>query len=201
MNNSYYWGNPDTSVTFCEEKYHSSPFIAEYYNTMTALSYLIVGVFFIFISNLRKFGLIIIALGIGTIILHSTLRFYGQWLDEASMLLLSFESIIHLQRQIPRYLFPILLGFYTYYRNTFMIFGILFAVMQLVIIYIAYNKLELKNYYRRILLKLYTICFIIAFIFWLLDQFFCEYMGNLNGHAIWHVGTALGLLFGLMALI
>ena len=32
-------------------------------------------------------------LGIGTALLHGTLRFYGQWLDEISMLILSFYII------------------------------------------------------------------------------------------------------------
>ena len=82
-----------------------------------------------------------------------------------------------------------------------MIFGVLFAIMQILIIYIAYTKLDLNYYYRWILLQLYTICFLVSFVFWLMDQFFCDHMGHINGHAIWHVGTALGILFGLLALI
>ena len=38
-----FWGKPDVSVSFCEEKYVVSDYIAEYYNSMTAISYMIVG--------------------------------------------------------------------------------------------------------------------------------------------------------------
>ena len=41
-----YWGTPDVSVSFCEDKYVVSNYIAEYYNTMSALSYVIVGLIF-----------------------------------------------------------------------------------------------------------------------------------------------------------
>ena len=40
-----FWGKPDVSVSFCEEKYVVSDYIAEYYNTMSALSYVIVGIY------------------------------------------------------------------------------------------------------------------------------------------------------------
>ena len=41
-----FWGTPDVSVSFCEDKYVVSNYIAEYYNTMSALSYVIVGLIF-----------------------------------------------------------------------------------------------------------------------------------------------------------
>ena len=41
-----YWGYPDATVQFCEDKYNVLPYVAEYYNTMSALSYVIVGLFF-----------------------------------------------------------------------------------------------------------------------------------------------------------
>ena len=42
-----YWGKEDTSVHFCEQKYAVSPYISEWYNTWSALSYVIVGLYFI----------------------------------------------------------------------------------------------------------------------------------------------------------
>ena len=38
-----YWGEYDSSVIFCEDKYTHSPYIAEFYNTISGLSYLLVG--------------------------------------------------------------------------------------------------------------------------------------------------------------
>ena len=48
-----FWGTPDVSVVFCENKYNVSNYIAEYYNTMSALSYVIVGLLF-YKTKLRK---------------------------------------------------------------------------------------------------------------------------------------------------
>ena len=43
-------------------------------------------------------GYTLIILGIGTFLLHATQRWYGQWLDELSMLLLSFQGISYLRK-------------------------------------------------------------------------------------------------------
>ena len=40
--NKMYWGNPDVSVKFCEDKYGVSNYVAEYYNTLSAIFYIIV---------------------------------------------------------------------------------------------------------------------------------------------------------------
>ena len=87
-----YWGTPDVSVSFCEDKYIVSNYIAEYYNTLSAFAYILVGTFY-YKTKLKKIGLSIIFLGIGTTVLHSTLRYYGQILDEGGMLVLSFNII------------------------------------------------------------------------------------------------------------
>ena len=49
-----YWGNPDASVSFCEDKYNVLPYVAEYYNTMSAISYLIVGLILKNFIKLKK---------------------------------------------------------------------------------------------------------------------------------------------------
>ena len=54
-----FWGKPDVSVSFCEDKYVVSDYIAEYYNTMSALSYVIVGILF-YRTRLKKLSIIMI---------------------------------------------------------------------------------------------------------------------------------------------
>ena len=49
-----YWGNPDASVSFFEDKYNVLPYVAEYYNTMSAISYLIVGLILRNFTKLKK---------------------------------------------------------------------------------------------------------------------------------------------------
>ena len=199
MNNSYYWGNSDTSVDFCEPKYQKSLFIAEYENTLSALAYVIVGFIFILFTKLQKIGLYIVFLGLATIVMHATLRYYGQWLDEASMLLLSFETIVQIKKTVPRYIFPIILAFYTYFSDTFMIFGTVFVISQLTIIYLAGRSIDCDSWKKQLLIKIYTGLFVISGIFWFLDQLYCDYIyDTFNGHALWHIGTALGMLVGFM---
>ena len=112
-----FWGPPDVSVSFCEDKYVVSNYIAEYYNTMSALSYVIVGLIFSR-TRLKRLSKIIMILGIGTALLHGTLRFYGQWLDEISMLILSFYIIKEVRwlrfkkTTNELYLFPLILPYF-----------------------------------------------------------------------------------------
>ena len=43
-----FWGIPDASVVFCEEKYIESYWVGEYYNTLSSLMYICVGIPFLF---------------------------------------------------------------------------------------------------------------------------------------------------------
>ena len=47
---------------------------------------------------------------------------------------------------------------------------------------------------------MYTILMICSFICWLTDQFLCGMFPTINFHALWHVGTALAILFGFLSL-
>jgi len=202
MNKSYYWGEPDISVKFCEPKYQDSVWIAEYENTMSAIAYIIVGALFLPFSRLKKIGLYIIFLGLSTMIMHGTLRYYGQWLDESNMLLLSFETLVQLKKTIPRYIFPIILAFYTYFRETFVVFGLLFAIFQIAIVYLANKKIHIDDWRQKLSIRIYIIIFLISLGFWLADQFYCEKINDIvNGHAVWHIGTALGMFFGFMTFL
>ena len=91
-----FWGDRDTSIFFYEEPYVKSKYIAEYYNSLSGFIYTFVGIYFLK-THIHKMGQTLIVLGIGTVTLHSTQRWYGQWLDELSMLYLSYQSIRYLR--------------------------------------------------------------------------------------------------------
>ena len=130
-----FWGKPDASVDFCEDKYIKNDYIAEYYNTLSAIPYILVGIFY-YKNNLRKIGASIIFLGIGTCILHGTLRYYGQIVDEASMLAVSFNIINKIrERQILKefsniYLYSLIFVYLMFYKNFYVFFSI-FSILQL----------------------------------------------------------------------
>jgi len=199
-----FWGTPDVSVSFCEDKYVVSNYIAEYYNTMSALSYVIVGLLF-YKTRLKKLSKIIILLGLGTALLHSTLRFYGQWLDEISMLILSFYIIQELREM--RFgirtseLFLVFLIFPYFLFEDFSYFFIVFLFLQIYTYSISrknYDECSREVYY---LIKAYSIILVLSTICWLCDQLFCDFVKDYQLHAVWHVGTALALLTGLWALL
>jgi len=200
-----FWGTPDVSVVFCENKYNVSNYIAEYYNTMSALSYVIVGLLF-YKTKLRKLSKIIILLGVGTALLHSTLRFYGQWLDEISMLILSFYIIKEIRQmrfdiKTSEWYLLLLVFPYFLFERYFSYFFIVFSSLQIYTYTISrknYDECTRQVYY---LIKAYSIILVLSSICWLGDQLFCDYVQDYQLHAVWHVGTALSLFLGLLALI
>lgn len=199
-----FWGKPDVSVSFCEDKYVVSDYIAEYYNTMSALSYVIVGILF-YRTRLKKLSIIMILLGLGTALLHGTLRFYGQWLDETSMLILSFFIIKEIRKERFNkrtnnlYLLALILPYFVFERF-FCYFFLVFCSLQIYIYLIARKNMIVYSleYY---LIRSYSIILLISGVCWMLDQLFCEYVRDYQLHAVWHAGTALSLLLGLGALL
>jgi dihydroceramidase len=198
-----YWGNPDASVSFCENKYKNSEYIAEYYNTLTALSYVMVG-FFYLNTKLKDIGLNIIVLGIGTGVLHATLRYYGQMLDEIAMLSLSFNIISYLKaykenKQISKYFLLGIICIYIKFYHHFYIFFLMFSSMQLYI-YKLYSNISIIKY-NTCLKNIYVSIFLISSICWISDQVLCEYVKEYNLHALWHVGTSISIFIGLLPLV
>ena len=81
-----FWGIKDSSSFFCEEPYSNSQYIAEYYNTISAIPYILVGMYIYNVLKYSKIGISVILIGLGTMLLHGTQRYYGQWADEMSMI-------------------------------------------------------------------------------------------------------------------
>ena len=79
MNNKY-WGEYDSSIIFCEDKYVESEYIAEYWNTISGLLYVVVGIYFMN-TLVKNIGISLVIMGLGTMGLHGTLRWYGQCMD------------------------------------------------------------------------------------------------------------------------
>ena len=87
--------NTNTLVKFCEKKYIYSNYIAEFYNTISNIFYLIFGIYWLYIFNknnivgINCFCYSTIFLGIGSILFHSTSNYYMELVDEFSMFLLN----------------------------------------------------------------------------------------------------------------
>ena len=193
---TYYWGPEDASVHFCENKYEHYYFIGEYYNALTTFLYIFIGLLFIN-SSISYLGWITVILGITSMILHTTLRYYGQWMDEMSMLLLCFASLRTIRKGISKFLIYPLLVFYYYINHFFVYFFILFTIFQF---YLGYECLRCIRGRKKIFIIMYISLFSLASMCWLCDQFLCDYVREFQMHAWWHILTALAIGVGLMAI-
>ncbi len=76
-----YWGNPTSTIDWCEKNYEQTFYIAEFWNTISNLGFLILGIYGLYkaIENglEKRFQLQFIALitvGIGSALFHGTLQ-------------------------------------------------------------------------------------------------------------------------------
>ena len=192
-----FWGKKDASVNFCEDKYSKSQYIAEYNNTLSCLFYLVPAILYRK-TKIKNISLCLFFLAIGSMLLHGTLRYYGQWLDEISMLSLSYMTIKEFKPRIPNDFFILIVGAYLWFWNTFCIFFILFTVMQIIIVMEARKNIKEKN---KLFVNTYIILFLFGAICWFLDQFACSYVKQYNLHAWWHFFTAASMTTGYYVLL
>ncbi len=191
-----YWGIKDSSSFFCEEPYTNSKYIAEYYNTVSAIPYILIGIYIYYVLNYYKIGLSVVSIGLGTILLHSTQRYYGQWADEMSMLFFCFSVIQRLNKRINNYFLGILYSVYFAFNEYWIIFVLLFGCMVKYMFYL----LKHKKHYKESKVNVTISIFIVSTIAWIVDQISCHYIGNTYFHTLWHVGTALAILHGVLYL-
>ena len=114
-----FWGTPDATVSFCENKYVKYDWIAEYHNTISSLCYVMVGLGIIKMTRFKFLGQLMCCVGVGAMLLHGTLRHWAQMGDEMSMLSLSFFTLKELRPRTSRYIiYPLLICYYIYiYTN------------------------------------------------------------------------------------
>jgi dihydroceramidase len=192
-----FWGIQDSSVNFCEDKYVNSTYIAEYNNTLSCIFYLVPAILYRK-TKIHNISTCLFFLAIGSAILHATLRFYGQWLDEIAMLCLSYMTIKEFRPNIPNDFLILAVILYLYFWNTFCIFFIMFTIMQLIIVHDAKNHINNRN---RIYIYLYIVSFSLGSICWFLDQFACSYFKVYNLHAWWHFFTGMSMTSGYYVLL
>lgn len=147
----------------------------------------------------------LIFLGIGTVLLHATQRWYGQYIDELSMLYLSFQIIEYLrmkqQKSTSQLWIPLVLSIYLYNYN--LIFLFMFAICQTYILFYLKKPRPKKKFEIKVLVYnyIYKYLFILSLLLWILDHLFCENIQYYYLHAWWHIGTGLSIFFGLNELL
>jgi len=153
-------------------------------------------------TKLRFLGQLLCCVGIGAMLLHSTLLHVSQMGDEMSMLALSFYSLKELRPHTSKYLiYPLLIN-YCLFSKYFGVFFITFTGIQLLTAKYASKKINNKN---RKWIILYFVSFGSGFICWVLDQICITQIGSrlepYQMHAWWHLFTAAAAGFGYMAIL
>jgi dihydroceramidase len=187
-----YWGNSDTSIKFCEQSYTQSKYIAEYYNTLSGISYIVIALPHLN-GDMCYIAISSICLGIGTVTLHMTQRYYCQIMDESAMLIVSYLILNKINdSKYPKNIIPFLLIIYIQNFENFIIFLTNFAGLTGLLIYECCNmKIKNKNHQ-----KIFLISIFLGSICWFLDQYLCNYVKDYHLHSIWHILTSLSLHSG-----
>jgi|HubBroStandDraft_6_1064221.scaffolds.fasta_scaffold67486_2 dihydroceramidase len=95
-----FWGAPTSTVDWCEANYEHSPYICEFFNTVTSLAMVVAGIAGVVVARRKqlepRFMAAFVALavvGLGSAAFHATLRFELQMLDELPMIYLALVMV------------------------------------------------------------------------------------------------------------
>jgi dihydroceramidase len=207
-----------SSEDWCEPNYVVTPYIAEFWNTLSSLPVIIFALTAYFVGRREGFRkrflvpcLLTALVGVGSVIFHGTLQYWGQAMDELFMVYAATAymcMIAFSDRTIPsRFIVPaaLLLGAsftaaYVFLRGGpfFIFFVIIFAVLST---WLCYASLQMhRRTFSPILQHLFwagQITWIGGFgLFWFPDKLACEYVQAFHLHALFHLCVATApLLF------
>ncbi|KAF8940091.1 Alkaline ceramidase 3 [Dissophora ornata] len=215
-----YWGFP-TSSDWCEDNYAVSFYVAEFFNSLSSISMIVVGLAGIYLHSsfekrfLLTFGSIAIV-GLGSIAFHGTLLFPLQMLDEVPMVysILSLAYCCIEDRSYRRYgtWFPVSIALYGILTTLvmmfagpdnhlleFVVFQSSFAFMVLVVMsHIVKIYSGLDDWAIRRMWIATAVTALTSYLFWNIDFRMCDVVQNLpmglwnpQLHAVWHVGASL----------
>ena len=187
-----------TSVNFCEMDYVYSNMIAEYYNTLSNIPMILLGYYGYYYHyklhrqvNYRFIVLMII--GVGSFVFHTTMSRFGQLLDEIPMIWLNsfllFDMFPSILLFIPPIIISILYGIFNYYSIFLIYIALTGSIVFLAPIVILKSPLSKK------LITISLSLFTLGFIKWLLDFAFCPQLHDYYLHAWWHIWSGLSVYY------
>ncbi|KAJ9086710.1 hypothetical protein DSO57_1000967 [Entomophthora muscae] len=213
------WGAVTSSVDWCEANYQHTPYIAEFFNTLSSLAMVVVGEFGVYNNHsshwkqVMSFRLISVV-GIGSLLFHMTLKYHTQMLDELPMvwtsaLVLSLCLEFH-YKKVPGWVAPTLFGV-TVLATIFTslstgpiqvaLFRSAFTFLEFSSIFIGsihYSRLPQSSGVRRMALFGFAMIFL-AFLCWINDINRCKELSKLRVnpqlHAVWHILMSVGIYY------
>ena len=200
-----FWGEPDATITFCEAKYASSPYVSEWWNTVSNIGYIVVAGLTLGIcpTTLKWPAFCVGFIGLGSTLFHATGLFTAQVLDEMAMLLWTLCFFSSLLRAVPEVskasrqsIHDILwasnvmaMTVYFSYRQ-FALFFACFVVDVLLVVWLAL-RVTRRAKRARGAVKLAVGLMLAASVCWFLERWACPYTHHAAwGHVLWHLLTA-----------
>ena len=174
-------------IDWCEPNYRITYFIAEFYNTISAIPMVYVA-YLLWVPKHKTYACIVMGIGIGTIIFHGTLNLFGQLFDEFCLVL----YIIHLSFQTTPYLaLPLIFLIFIYPEiNAYMlIMTALFIIVawynNVIVLRIPLKKVTNSYHFR----GPNTVIFLCLFagIIWIID---IACINGIHFHFVWHIISA-----------
>jgi dihydroceramidase len=222
-----YWEPHSSSVDFCEMNYHLSPHIAEFHNSWSSLLISLMGLIGIFYANptneWRFFVsyLVLVSIGLGSFLLHTTLHWLPQSSDEVPMLWLMISILYSLiEANYPKgnprwdklpYVFFIWTAAqtYIYYRYQTFYAAFLTVFISTVLVVTVWCRVLSRNpshdaKTRQLLerlLQLGLLIFSSGSALWIFEMNFCSLVlpylmalptGGMTLHIIWHITAGFG---------
>lgn len=216
-----FWGAPTSTIDWCEANYAHSFYVAEWWNTLSSLAMVAVGLFGAWRHRrvleprfLFAFALVSLV-GLGSVAFHGTLRFGLQMLDELPMLYLVTLIVFILiedrqQRRFGRW-FPAVLWAYvalltflcsgTRGRVEFFVFQFSFGSLELFSLARVWWLQRRLDPRTRRLFRLGMGAYALAIALWFVDLKGCAWVSrtlpshgiaNPQFHAWWHVLVSVG---------
>jgi dihydroceramidase len=217
---SGFWGIPTASIDWCEQNYAVTPYVAEFWNTLSSLAMVAAGLVGLatrrFAAEIRlAFGLLTLV-GLGSIAFHGTLRFELQMLDELPMLYLVTWLVWLLvetgpNRRLGRW-FPAALVAYVLLATAgatlnrgnaqFLAFHVSFGALEIFCLgRVTWIALRPENRPVRSWFALGLASYVTGIAVWFVDLKACPLVRGLQLHALWHVLVSIGffLLLGVVS--
>lgn len=220
---SGFWGPPTSSIDWCETNYAVSYYVAEWFNTLSSLPLIVVGLLGVrwhWRVLERRFLLVfasVALVGIGSVAFHGSLLFHLQMLDELPMLYTATLMVYLLLegkpqpvhgRWLPLALLTYLLiatfgAAFTRGSAQAWFFQVSFTLLEFFGLYLTYRIYRVSTAPdQRTAFRVGMTLYAAAIVAWFLDFRYCEQLvaalsrvglPNLQLHAVWHVLVAGGL--------
>ena len=174
-----FWGEPDGNIRFLEPSYVVSPYIAEFWNTISNLGFFLLPLLYwkTSISHLLLYSILMI--GTGSLLFHGTARHVAEIVDEAAMIffltLLLYPTWGHL--------IPLMnVSLYVFYmiRSSFVAFFLLFLLNMVLLIHSFPRAWHALGW------------FLLGSLCWMCGQYL-SFPTFYFFHALWHVCTTLAI--------